>query len=228
MQSAQSQIHTSQIHTSQIHTSPIPPTRFRLVRKVPRCRGPRGTGTAGRRTAVPAGIPYAVGSLALACGALMGLSGCGYMLGNAFEPEIHTVHIPVFASNTDRRGVEFMVTEAIHREVKQRSSLRLAKPPYAQTRLTGRIVDVRKDALGETRFDDARELQLQLAVQVRWEDLRTGEVLAQQRIPLRANVRQLVATSEFAPEVGQSLATGTSQAVQELAAQVVDMMELPW
>ncbi|MEO1999594.1 MAG: LPS assembly lipoprotein LptE [Planctomycetaceae bacterium] len=177
------------------------------------------------RTGIP---PATLACTALACTALFVLSGCGYMLGNAFEPEIHTVHIPVFASNADRRGIEFMVTEAIHREVKQRSSLRLAKPPNAQTRLTGRIVDVRKDALGETRFDDTRELQLQLAVQVRWEDLRTGEVLAQQRIPLPANLRQLVATAEFAPEVGQSLTTANNQAVQNLAAQVVDMMELPW
>ncbi len=218
---------------SQNHTSPIPRSRLRSAHAAATRRGADPGGgppkfTARCPAALHIGTPYVRCSVALASAAVVLLSGCGYMLGNAFEPEIHTVHIPVFDSDTDRRGVEFMVTEAIHREVKQRSSLRLAKPPYAQTRLTGRIVDVRKDALGETRFDDARELQLQLAVQVRWEDLRTGEVLAQQRIPLRANVRQLVATSEFAPEVGQSLATGSGQAVQELAAQVVDMMELPW
>lgn len=187
--------------------------------------GPRGASLC-HRSQVPAICRSA--AVLLAGTTLLLVSGCGYMLGNAFEPDIRTVHIPVFASNADRRGIELMVTEAIHREVKQRSSLRLAKPPNAQTRLTGRIIEVRKDALGETRFDDTRELQLQLAVQVRWEDLRTGKVLAQQRLPLPAHLRQLVATAEFAPEIGQSLATANDQAVQSLAAQVVDMMELPW
>jgi hypothetical protein len=38
----------------------------------------------------------------------------------------------------------------------------------------------------------------------------------------------LVSQAEFAPEVGQSLATGTQQSVTRLAQQVVDMMETPW
>jgi hypothetical protein len=39
---------------------------------------------------------------------------------------------------------------------------------------------------------------------------------------------QLAAQAEFAPEVGQSLATGDQTAIDRLARNIVDMMEKPW
>lgn len=154
--------------------------------------------------------------------------GCGYMIGDSFPQQVESVHVPTFRSETNRRGIEYQLTEAVQREIKQRSSMRLAKPPFAQTRLTGRIVEMSKSVVGETQFDDARELQLRLAVEVKWEDLRTGQILAQQRIALPADLRQAEATAEFAPELGHSLATGSSDVVSELATRIVDMMELAW
>ena len=38
----------------------------------------------------------------------------------------------------------------------------------------------------------------------------------------------LVGRAGFAPEVGQSLATANQQVVNDLAQQIVDMMEMPW
>lgn len=156
------------------------------------------------------------------------LSGCGYLVGSAYPPDVQTVHVPIFTSESFRRGFEYQLTEAVHKQIQQRTPFRLADAEHADTRLTGRIVDIRKDVLGETAFDDPRELQLSLVVEVTWEDLRTRQILAQQRIPVAPEAVTLEARSEFAPEVGHSLATATHEAVQQMARQIVNMMEAPW
>jgi len=159
----------------------------------------------------------------------LSVAGCaGYMVGGAYAPDIRTVHVPTFTTDSYRRGFELQLTEAVQKRIQQRTPYRLTRGPGADTRLTGRIIEIRKDVLTENRFDDPRELQLSLAVEVCWEDLRSGQVLSQQQVPLEANVAQLVAQADFAPEVGHSLATATQDAVGQLANQIVGMMEAPW
>lgn len=155
-------------------------------------------------------------------------TGCGYLVGSAYPPEIQTVHVPIFTSESFRRGFEYQLTEAVHKQIQQRTPFRLADEQHADTRLIGRIIDVRKDVLGETAFDDPRELQLALVVEVTWEDIRSRRILAQQRIPVAPEAVVLESRAEFAPEVGHSLATGTHEAVEHMARQVVNMMESPW
>jgi Lipopolysaccharide-assembly len=156
------------------------------------------------------------------------LSGCGYVAGSFHSRDVRTVAVPVFENDSTRRGIELMLTEAVQDEIKSRTPYRIAKEPNADTKLRGRIVQIRKRPLGETRFDDPRELQYSLAVEVIWEDLRTGTVLAEQSIPINPAGLHLEANATFAPEVGQSQATATQQAVKGLAAQIVDRMEAPW
>ncbi len=156
------------------------------------------------------------------------ITGCGYRAGNVYGPEVRSVDVPIFQNDTFRRGIEYQVTEAVHREIQTHTPFRIAKGREADTRLTGRIVEVRKSVLGETRWDDPRELQLSLMVRVTWEDLRTGQLLAQQEVPLQPQSIPTIGQAEFAPEVGQSLATATQDATERLARQIVHMMETPW
>ena len=155
-------------------------------------------------------------------------SGCGYMLGSPNATEIRSIHVPVFTSDSYRRGIEYQLTEAVQNEIKRRTHFRLQNRQSADTILKGHIVDVRKSVLGETRFDDARENQLSLQIVVSWEDSRSGRMLGQQRIPIGPDMQHLDATADFAPEVGQSLATATQTAVERAATHMVDMLELPW
>ena len=172
------------------------------------------------RKLVARGASHAMG---LIC--LLLTSGCGYTVGNGFNPEIRTVSIPIFENDTFRRGIEVQLTEAVQKEVQKRTPYRLAKGLNADTRLTGRIVQTRKDVLGENKFDDPRELQLSLMIVTKWENLRTGEVLAQQEVPLSPTAIPLTTQAEFAPEVGQSLATATQDSIDQLARRIVNMME---
>ena len=159
---------------------------------------------------------------------LLLIAGCGYTVGNGFNPDVKTVSVPIFENDTFRRGIEVQLTEAVQKEIQKRTPYRLAKGSNADTRLTGRIVQSRKDVLGENQFDDPRELQLALMIVTKWENLRTGEVLAVQEVPLSPMAIPLTSQTEFAPEVGQSLATGTQDSIDQLARRIVNMLETPW
>lgn len=155
------------------------------------------------------------------------LSGCGYMIGGPYDQQIRTVEVPIFESSSYRRGLDLQLTEAVQKQIQQRTPFRVVKDG-GDTRLTGRIIDLKKSVLGETRNDDPRELQVNLALEVVWEDLRAGKVLAQEQFPLTPGMAALRSQAEFAPEVGQSLATATQQSLNQMARQVVDLMETPW
>jgi hypothetical protein len=161
------------------------------------------------------------------CAAIALCTGCGYMVGGAYAPEVTTVHVPTFGSDSYRRGFELQLTEAVQKQIQLRTPYRLAKPPHAQTRLEGRIVSIDKRVENQNRFDDPRELEFAMGIEVRWIDERTGQVLGAREIPFDVQMTQLAAQTSFAPETGQSLATATQQAVDQLARQIVGMMEAP-
>ena len=156
------------------------------------------------------------------------LSGCGYTLGSGFSPDIKTVSVPIFENDTYRRGIEYQLTEAVQKEIQNRTPYRLARGSDADTRLTGRIIQVRKDVLGENDNDDPRQLQFSIMVRVTWENLRTGEILARQEVPVDPLAIPLIAQAGFAPELGQSQATASQSAIDQLARNIINMMETPW
>ena len=156
------------------------------------------------------------------------LSGCGYTFGPSNVQGVRTIHVPVFKTVGFRRNLDYMLTEAVQQEIRTRGGYRLADAATADTVLQGQIVDVRKNVLSETRFDDPRELQLMLGAQVSWIDRRSGRVLQQHVFPLEQNLAQHSSQVSFAPEAGQSLATAQQEAVRRLASQIVDLTDMPW
>lgn len=156
------------------------------------------------------------------------LSGCGYIVGSPYGSEYRTVHVPTFTNETFRRGYELQLTEAVHKKIELNTPYRLMKSPQADTLLTGRIVSLDKRSANQNRYDDPRELELAIGVEVTWTDNRTGAILAQRISPLNPALTHAIAHASFAPETGQSLATATQDAVDQLAKEIVGMMEAPW
>jgi outer membrane lipopolysaccharide assembly protein LptE/RlpB len=156
------------------------------------------------------------------------VSGCGYMLGTPTVQGVRTVHVSVFKSESFRRNLDYLLTEAVQKEVRTRGAYRLDEAATADTILRGRIVDIRKTPLSENRFDDPRELQLMVGAEVTWIDRRTGQILQQHTFPLGSELTPQASSVSFAPEVGHSLATAQQEAAQRLAARIVDLMEAPW
>ena len=157
---------------------------------------------------------------------LSGLAGCGYMVGGSFDMQVRSVEVPMFETKSFRRGIEVQLTEAVQKQIQLRTPFRVVKCD-ADTRLSGRVIDLRKSVLGETRQDDPRELQVNLVVEVIWEDLRAGRILAEQQVPIGPELLSLRSQAEFAPEVGQSLATATQKSVEQLARQITNLLETP-
>ena len=155
-------------------------------------------------------------------------SGCGYMFGPSNVQGVRTIHVPIFQSESFRRNLDYLLTEAVQNEIKSRSGYRLADERSADTVLSGRIVDVRKNPLSETRFDDPRETQLMVGVEMSWVDRRNGQILQQRVFPIGQELAQHSSQVSFAPEVGQSLATAQQESVKRLASQIVDLTEMPW
>jgi hypothetical protein len=156
------------------------------------------------------------------------VAGCGYMVGPSYGPEIRTVHVPVFKSDSFRRGYEVQLTEAVQKQIQQNTTLRLTKEPGADTRLLGRIVEITKRVENQNKYDDPRELEVAFAVEVRWEDCRTGALITEQTFPVSSSVDQSIIQASFAPEAGQSMATATKDAMDQLARHIVQLMEVPW
>ena len=154
--------------------------------------------------------------------------GCGYTLGTPMVQGVRTVHVPVFTCDSFRRNMDYLLTEAVQREIRTRTSYRLDDAETADTILRGRIVEIRKSPLSETRYDDPRELQLMVGAEVTWVDRRSGQILQQQTFPIGPELTQQASNVSFAPEVGHSLATAQQESAQRLAARIVDLMEMPW
>ena len=159
---------------------------------------------------------------------LTATGGCGYTVGSPFSADIRTVYVPTFTTSSNRRGLEYQLTEAVQKQIQERSHFRLANEAEADTILRGRIVDGTKRTLGQTSNSDPRELQLNLQVEIIWENARTGELLRKEQVDIAPEALQMVAQSEFAPEVGQSLASGNREVIDRLARDIVNRMEMPW
>jgi len=139
---------------------------------------------------------------------------------------IQTVYVPMFDTKVFRRGLEFQLTEAVCKEIEQKTPYKIVRVDNADTTLKGEIKTVRKRVLIQTPEDEPRELETSLAVDVEWRDNRTGALLCNSQTP---GVPFIVRSdSTYAPELGQTTATAIKDMIDKLAVQIVAMMEEPW
>jgi hypothetical protein len=161
------------------------------------------------------------------------VSGCaGWQLGNRslYRQDIRTVYVPPVDSGSFRRNLGERLTEALVRELENKSSFKVVADPDADSTLRCSIITDSKMVINETRFDDPRDLDANFFVQVSWTD-RHGNLIGGQptNVPLPFEIRENIGESaNFVPEGGQSLATAQQEAFGRLAQQIVGMMEAPW
>lgn len=157
--------------------------------------------------------------------------GCGrYMVGNEtlYAPEIRTVYVPVFDSASFRRNLGEQLTEAVIKEIQLKTPYVVVDGAQADSVLTGEIVQDTKRILVESKTDEGRQVEMNFVVRVSWVD-RRGELIRQgSPIPLPTSFTTISANGDLAPEVGQSILTAQQDSLQELAVQIVSLMEAPW
>ena len=159
------------------------------------------------------------------------LTGCaGYQIGNwsLYPRDVRTVYVPMFESVSMRRNLGERLTEAVMKEIENRTDYKVVNDPNADSTLSGRIVGEGKRILVRSITGDPREVEVNLRVQVSWVD-RQGRMLRNvEPIPLPPELVDVGATGDIVAEVGQSVATAQQRAIVRLAQQIVDLMEAPW
>ena len=152
------------------------------------------------------------------------LTGCAsYQIGNQclFRPDVKTVHIPIFESDSFRQFLGERLTEAVIKEVESRSPYKVSSLQTADSILQGKLILDQKRVLIESRTDEGRDVQVNMIVQVGWND-RYGQPLMKSR---QIQINQF---ANFVPEGGQSLSTAQQEVIDKVARDIVSQMEIPW
>lgn len=156
-------------------------------------------------------------------------TGCAsYQFGNRtlYRPDIQTVHVPIFQSNSFRKDFGERLTEAVVKEIELNTPYKTVCESDADSILSGQIISESKTVLAEDINDVPRNIGTDLVAQVRWES-RAGDLLRDNLIALPP-ILQISQTANLIPEGGQSVATAHQRAISQLAEQIVAQMEYPW
>ncbi len=162
---------------------------------------------------------------------LLQLVGCaGYQVGTRtlYRPNIRTVHVPMFQSDSFRRNLGEQLTEAVCKQIEKVTPYKIVSSGKADTILNGRIVDLRKRVLAEDALDQPRNVEVNYVVQISWLDRQGQNLIRRAEIPLPDPMLQIGQEASFVPESGQSLATAQQELVRKMAQQIVAQMEMPW
>ena len=158
-------------------------------------------------------------------------TGCAsYHFGNQglFSPRVRTVGVSICGNETWRRGYGERLTEALVREIENRTPYKVVEPSRADTVLDVRIISERKSVTFQNPWMDPRELTMDVVVEAQWIDRRTQELRQSQNINLETLRVQMSSTSLMIAEAGQSNATTSQKIMVRLAQQIVGMMEAAW
>ena len=164
-------------------------------------------------------------SLAILC------CGCAaYRFGTAslYPPDIHTVFVPMFESDSLRRNLSERLTEAVVKEIELKTPYKVVSEPDADSVLTGRILNDIKRVVVEDPYDQQRENEITIIAEVSWVNRRGDLIGSRGNVPIPEALVQLSGTGVAVPEFGQSIATGQQQAIDRMAEKIVSLMETPW
>ncbi len=150
---------------------------------------------------------------------LLVINGCaGYQIGNSslYRTDLKTIHVPIFQTNSLRPDLAEWLTEAVIKEIENRTPYKVVNSPLADSILTGRILQDNKRVVSEDANDQPRNLTFSQSVHITWIDNR-GQILMQNAIKLG---------NKFVPEGGQSITSAEQTVIRRTAAQIVSQMEV--
>ncbi len=209
---------------------------------MPCYRNDDGHPSAGARTAAPLGSTTEefledrtsshrprVASWAVSL--LLLLGGCaGYQVGtrSLYMPNIATVYVPMFESDSFRPNLGQWLTEAVVKQIELTTPYKVTDSITADSVLTGRILSVTKRVRIEDPYDNPRDIAVAFSIEVTWVDRHGGLIRSPRSIALPAELIHFAQTSNLVPEGGQSIATANQEAIVRLAELIVSAMEVPW
>lgn len=152
-----------------------------------------------------------------------GVAGCGYSTTELFPDTYRSVSVDIFQNRTFYRGVEFDLTEALVKEIEQRTPYTTRPANVSDTVLTGTVTYIETRQLSRTNEAGLpQEVEVIVTIDFEWKDQRSGEVLASRKG--FSGVGRYVPTQP----VGERFEIGQHAAVQRLARDIVSAMRGDW
>ena len=147
----------------------------------------------------------------------------GYSSSSLYPKQYQSIAIPIFQNSTMTRDVEFMLTDAIIKEIQVRSPYRVVDKHVAETILTGTITSMKLSTLSRSRTTGLdNEVLFKVVIDFEWYDQVNGN-----RIVGRKN---FASSAVFIPSRPSSepLEIGQFAVVQQLASDIIDQMQASW
>jgi hypothetical protein len=149
--------------------------------------------------------------------------GCGYSVRAPFDPKVKTVYVPVVRSLTFRRNIQLELTEMTIKEIEKRTPYKVVgTPDEADTILECTVNFADKNIIVESPFNLPRQLNATVQVMAKWTHNPPLETEKDAQPVLIGD------TVNFAIEIGETAETAFYRAAQDVATQIVDMMEHAW
>ena len=154
------------------------------------------------------------------------IQGCGLFSGYSNESTYHdnvkTVYVKMFDNQTFRRGVEYELTDALAKRIEAQTPYKIvSNQNYADTVISGQIVSIGEFALNiERQRGSVLEKEVGVSSVVNWKNLKTGELLIDNKT--------VNASATYSDYQQQDFKYGSSLAANNLAQNIVELMEKKW
>jgi len=162
---------------------------------------------------------------------LINLAGCaGYQVGprSLYRPDVNSVYVPVFESDSLRRNLGEQLTEAVIKQIELKTPYKVVSGAHADSVLSGRILQEYKYVVAENVNDDPRDIEVEFEIEISWRDRRGDLISETYTYGIPSSIVVFGQSVSLIPESGQSVATAHLAAIDALAEQVVSRMEVPW
>lgn len=156
----------------------------------------------------------------------LGFCGCGGLSGYSgetlFPTEISSVYVEMFENQSFWRGVEYELTDALAKRIEADTPYKIVSSrDRADSIINGQILSVGQSIVSiERQRGTALEKELELRAAVSWKDLKTAELLI--------NNRSVSGSATYSPLQQQSFKYASSLAANNLAERIVELMEKEW
>ncbi len=163
-----------------------------------------------------------VGLSAVLC---VGLSGCGeagYSNTSLYPEGIGTIYVEMFDNQSFRRGIEYELTDALAKRIEAQTPYKIVTSrDRADTVISGQIVQATESVLTtERQIGRALEKDVRLRAVVNWKNLRTGELLIDNKT--------VAASASYSEWQSQGFDYASKLAANSLAEHIVELMETDW
>ena len=162
----------------------------------------------------------------LIAAACLGFCGCGQMRGysneSLFPEDMGSVYVEMFENRSFWRGVEYELTDALAKRIEAETPYKIiSSRDRADSVISGQIVQVSQSVLSSERETGrALEKQVELRAVVNWKNLKTGELLIDNR--------SVSAKASFSEWQNQGFNYASTLAANNLARKIVGLMEEEW